>query len=141
VVQASQDLGLALEAETDPLVRVAGHQHLERHLTARLILLGEVDDSHAAATELAEDAEGADALRQRPGDVEVRVDRWAREERGPRIEVREERFDLGLQLRVGSRRVVEPAPPDPGSCAIAAAKSLDPAGSFASTAASATSRV
>ncbi|MCG3180811.1 MAG: hypothetical protein BIFFINMI_03174 [Phycisphaerae bacterium] len=74
VVQPRRDAGLALEALELALVgqRQRG-QHLERDAAAERLLLGFVDDAHAAAADLADDAEVAQLLELR------------RSERGPPV--------------------------------------------------------
>ena len=63
VVQVGRGAGLAVEA-ADLLGVEQGRraQDLQRHATAERLLLGLVDDAHAAAADLAEDAEIAQTL-------------------------------------------------------------------------------
>ncbi len=62
VLQAPQHVRFVLEAREHLGRRHAGVDHLERHRAARAVLLGLVDDAHAALAELGEDPVLPDAV-------------------------------------------------------------------------------
>jgi hypothetical protein len=77
VVQPGRGPGLALEAEPLPGVERAARQDLEGHAPAEGNLFRLVDDAHAAAADLAQDAVIAQPLQRRRGlglSLRLRVD-------------------------------------------------------------------
>ena len=112
VLQAAEHLGLLLEAAEDLGMMETAPQDLDRDRTARPILLGGVDDTHAARSQRVEHEEVPEPGAGLQGAVNrghiQRRDALGIEEVGVgRVEGGQKRLDFAAQPRVAATPIVE----------------------------------
>ena len=123
MIQRGEDAALCMKALHDLGMDQVARHYLDRDqfLEALIVARGEVDDAHAAAAQLAEDAIGAESRGRRIGSGEApgriqhhsrglgRVQHGMLEKRACLIVRQDQRFELGAKRRVSSAGALDPA--------------------------------